>query len=286
MKKSNALNSNYLDITNIKRKFYFGKSYFNYPFEGVLLPKISLHKEYSEGTELTKPAEDFDILSLHYKGLLKIVEGDEIKEGGTLAVSGSIRKKYFASPVTGTIEKINEETKTIDIKYKIVKDREDVFKSAVMPFKGKISHKFDHHIIIEFEALTINLFGLKGSDASGNLQFIDSEEVLKDETSLDNLDLKNKIVFIETLTTELAARLSAMGVKGILVHSLSYNIFSSIMTLAMPIGIIAGYDNLELDKHLKSTLSKLEDSKIIIDTLYQKAHILTEKAPSWLTDTD
>lgn len=286
MKKNNTVSESYLDITKIRKKFYFGKSYFNFPFEGMLLPKIALHKEYEEGMDITKPAEEFDTLTIHYKGLLKVVEKDEVKEGATISVSGSVRKKYLTSPVRGIVEKIDEQAKTIEIKYMIVKDRESVFKPALMPFRGQIMHKFDHHIIIEFEAFTINLFALKGSDSSGNLQCIDSEKVLKDETILDNLDLRDKIVFTENLTTELAARLSAMGVKGILVYSLDYTIFSSIMTLAMPIGIIAGYDNLEVDKHLKSTLNKLENSKVIIDTLYQKAHILTDKSPSWVTDID
>ena len=272
------MRKNSFDITSIKNKIAFEKVFYQFKYNGVLVSKLSVDKEYSEGFALTKIGDELKTMTIHYKGDLKVAEGGKIKEGDEIALSGRLKKTLLVSPVSGKVIKIDEDKKVVDIEYSVLsKEKVDEFKPTIMPFNAKVVKKLPKSLLLEFSAFTINLFALKGSDAIGELIYIERKDFFGEDS--DPVDVKGAIVLTETVDTEFAAKLSALGVNGILVNEIGYQDFNNIMTLSMPIGVIAGFGNIGFDKELKAYLKTLEKSKVVIDDTYNKAHILTDIKP-------
>lgn len=150
--------------------------------------------------------------------------------------------------------------------------------------EAKVVKKLAKKVILEFNAFTINLFALKGSDAVGIFKYLEEKDFTNEDFPITSADIKDAIIFTETITPERAARLSALGVNGIIVNELDFLTYRGIMTLSMPIGIISGYDKdkITMEKDLESYFKTLENSKVVVDSVYNKLHILNNLKPEWL----
>ncbi len=268
----------------IEGKISFKESnYYVLNYDGELNSSLQPGKEIKTGMLVSQFPHDKKFINVEYSGNLLVAEGQKIKEGEILSKQGKLIKKALTAPVSGTIHNIHEDRHEIEIE--VEDGNEEVrnkFKPTFAPFDSKIHDVVDHKIVLEFPAVNINLFEVKGQDALGSLRYVPSNILMDKKKIPDNLD--RAILITDTITSELYPHLSAMGVSALIANHIEHDVYAELVTFLMPVGIISGYGKLNEDDKLIKYLSSREGHPALVDTLYKRILIFDDKEASWLSN--
>lgn len=264
---------------------YLEKSYWQMSYSGELTTKVKKSAHIKEGELLTHFPKSKETVAVQYEGKLldTIAEGAIVKKDQVISVSGKIVKKQILSPVSGKVVSVDTTLKEmkveIDENPNISKEN---FKPLVAPIDAKVADILHNQILLEFSCAEINLFALKGQSTMGKLFYAHSDSLKKKDHYPDKL--RGSILVTDTVTAEMYPHLSAMGVAGLILNHIEYELFYEIVTFLMPIGVISGFGNLNEDAKLVKYFSSMqtEEASAIIDSKFNRLLILNGEKSSWL----
>ncbi len=273
-----------VNIIKVKDSLYYDVDIPSEIFEDV---KKSLKNGdiVKQDQEIELAVKEPDSINVEYQGAVRVKEGQEVFAGDTLAAKKKwlIQKEKTLSPVNGTIEKIDE----MDITIKPVSD---LTKGAVkirIPFNGKVKAVTQNQkLLMEFPGVQFKLFAAKGESTVGKLHYVDGEK-LRDKKNPPR-DLSGSIIFTDAISPEVYPKLTTLGVKGIIVNSINYSLYSEIIILAVPIGIFMSFGKQEEDKSIgiDAKISKYLQSKegetVWFDAAHNRLVIPDDSPQAWM----
>ncbi len=271
--KKNTNQNNKIDIEN---KIVFAEKV--YSVEKIPQEHIVAVEEDSvlkRGAVLTKYDTKIENINIDYSGSLKVQIGDHVVKGDIISQEGKIFKKFYKTNTTGIIVEIGHSNVVIE-----PLRREHIHAETKMLFDGKIEKITGDKIIISNPGIILNLFSSKGDSCVGKLKYISSAEFRT--VAEINSNLAEHLVITDHLTPEIYPMLSAIGAKGVIANSIDYSIYSEMIILAVPVGIISGYGHLPEDQKLLTFLRSCENLTVKFDTQNNKLFIPIEKEPLWL----
>lgn len=135
-------------------------------------------------------------------------------------------------------------------------------------------------VLFNIPGTEINLLASKGKSVLGELILLSYKDLKTKKFKLD-LDLENKIIFLDYLEAEGYPKLSALGVSGIIVNSIDFNTFNDLSMITAAIGIYSNFGFNSFDDKVESLLKKYNNKKIIFDTDYNRVIIPATSKPSF-----
>lgn len=164
--------------------------------------------EIAESDEIKIPlAQKLNIKPDKIFKYLKKFVGEEINKGDVLAIKKNLFSDMkYISDFSGIIKEINHELGEI-----IIQARTDQKKQKKSFFKGKVSNIKDDNLTINISSNALS-FSLKKAleDFGGEVVYLKNS----DTTNLTEKDVKNKILFCETLNSYLQSKFEALGASG------------------------------------------------------------------------
>lgn len=233
-------------------------------------------------------------IKLNYTGDYKLIvkEGQVISEKGLIAKFGldSYTKIHVNKPkvkVGGLLKKsdiIGYTEKNVEIKAtfdsKVINiDNKDIYlenisegvQHDVKPELKNIFHNevvvkniYENNIYLKTDGNIINLLTSKGQSESGDFIFMDYQSMALKKTF--NIDVSDKILLTDYVDQTLYPKLASFGVKAIIVNSVHYSFYKSVVLLSVPIGVVTGFGRLNMDKKVKEVFSAISKLSGVLDT--------------------
>ena len=219
------------------------------------------------------------IVDVSYRGSPKVAVGETIEKGMCLYTKGKFIPKKIFSEVTGIVKEISKDSIKIAIKDKSPTFSQTDLKAS---FDSEVISVSNDEIILKFPSLHINLFGSKGEPSIGPISYIESSNIKAGK--IDESKVKGSIIITEKITLDIYPLLSTLGAKGIIGNSIDYYLYRDMIILAVPVGIISGFGNLNEDVNLKKYFKDNEKKWAWLDTSYDRLVVVENDCPPWAKD--
>jgi hypothetical protein len=261
----------------IKNKIYFKEKLYyvqNIPLNTQVM--VAIGQRITANQEIARSPEPSEYIRVEYSGRPKVKQGDKVLKGDILSQAGTFRKTKVYSPQEAEVIEINEDS----ILLKNNADFETVAVSVKSSVSGIVEKITTGKIIISYSGVVLNLLDSKGEGKTGKLRYISSMDFENKKNLPSNLE--NVIVVMDYLIPEAYPILSTLGAVGVISNSIDYMIYSEMIILAVPIGLITGFGRHKEDLKLKKFFLDQEDSLAWFDSDNSKLIIPMDKSPSWL----
>ena len=123
------------------------------------------------------------------------------------------------------------------------------FNEILSPVVGEVVGIGSSQIIVDTNGFELNLFDALGQGPiMGEVFYSISSKIFT--KTFDIHSIANKLLVTDTLSFDQYAKLNAMGIQFVLVNHIKFEVFYSIQNMKLPIGIITGFGECNINKNL------------------------------------
>lgn len=215
-------------------------------------------------------------------GEIFVKKDDVVKPGDILCKrKGVLKNENMKAEVNGTVASINDNV----IEIKIYNAETQLLEVQTQsPFYSKVEKAEQGKIILSFSAIQLNLLTSKGVSSIGNFSYNSKEELSKiTKPKGKDIDMFSESIIVSGhCPTDLYPKLSALGVNGLILSSVDYEIYDKASVLEVPFGVISGFGDLLEDETLVKWFKSIEGQKVWFDATFNRLVVPSDKCPSWI----
>jgi len=215
-------------------------------------------------------------------GEIIVKKDDIVKPGDVLCKhKGILKSENMKSGVNGTVLSINDNV----IEIKIYNAETQLLDSQTQSTFNSIVKKVEQgKILLSFSAIQLNLLISKGVSSIGNFSYNSQQELSKmAKPKGKDIDMFSESIIVTSHSTiDLYPKLSALGVNGLIVNSVDYEIYDKASVLEVPLGVISGFGDLLEDETLVKWFKSIEGQKVWFDATFNRLVVPSDKCPLWI----